>query len=146
MKVTLRRSKKPRRYRLSPYRERPEGRVRAVVHGDLGDPEVAIRGEDGMKAELAVDPHAAQDLGLVRLQAAVHVMEADPGDDRGRPVEHAREQSPRPRIVPPRLPARDEIEALVELGEELRDFGRVVLEVGVHGDDDVATSLEEPGP
>ena len=49
------------------------------------------------------------------------------------------------RVVAPRLPARDEVEALVELREQLRDLGRVVLEVGVDRHDDVAARLEETG-
>ena len=42
-----------------------------------------------------------------------------------------------------RLPAGDEVEALVELGEQLRDLGRVVLEVAVDRDDHVALRLGE---
>ena len=56
-----------------------------------------------------------------------------------------REEPPQERVVAPRLPAGDEVEAFVELGEELRDLGGVVLEVGVDGHDDVAASLEEAG-
>ncbi len=37
-----------------------------------------------------------------------------------------------------RLPAGDEVEALVELGEQPRDLGRIVLTVAVHRHDDVA--------
>ena len=54
-----------------------------------------------------------------------------------------REKTPAERVVTARLPAGDEVEALVELGEELRDLGRVVLEVGVDRHDDVAARLEE---
>ena len=42
-----------------------------------------------------------------------------------------------------RLPAGDEIEALVELGEHLRDLGRIVLEVGIDRHDEVSARLEE---
>ena len=45
----------------------------------------------------------------------------------------------------PRLPARDEVEALVELREQARDLGRVVLQVAVDRDDDVAARLRESG-
>ncbi len=47
------------------------------------------------------------------------------------------------RVAPLRLPARDEVEALVELREQARDLGRVVLEVAVDRDDDVALRLLE---
>ena len=43
------------------------------------------------------------------------------------------------------LPAGDEIEPLVELGQQSRDLGRIVLQVGVDRDDDVSTRLREPG-
>ena len=57
-----------------------------------------------------------------------------------------REKSaPQERIVPARLPAGHEVEALVELREELRDLGRIVLEVGVDRHDDLAARLEEAG-
>jgi hypothetical protein len=36
------------------------------------------------------------------------------------------------------LPARDDVEALIELRQQIRDLGRVVLEIGIHRDDDVA--------
>ena len=44
-----------------------------------------------------------------------------------------------------RLPAGDEVEPFIELGEEARDLGRVVLQVAVDGHDDVALSVREPG-
>ena len=47
------------------------------------------------------------------------------------------------RVAAVRLPARDEVEALVELGEQPRDLGRVVLAVAVDRDDDVARGLRE---
>ena len=80
--------------------------ARAVVHRDLRDPEAAVRREHGDEAvELAVDAHTLEHLGLVRLEAAVHVVQADAGDHCGRPVEDLREHPPRPGVVPPRLPA-----------------------------------------
>ena len=72
-------------------------------------------------------------------------MEAEAGHPAGDPVEDLRRDAPRQRVAPLRLPARDEVEALVELGEQPRDLGRVVLEVAVDRDDDVAARLREPG-
>ena len=43
------------------------------------------------------------------------------------------------------LPARDEVEPLVELREQSRDLGRVILEVGVDRDEDLAFGVCEPG-
>ena len=118
--------------------------ARAVVHRDLGDAVALVRGEDRDEAvQLAVQPHALDDLGAVGLQPAVHVVQPHTGDERVRPVEHAREQAPRQRVVAAGLPAGNEVEALVELREELGDLGRVVLEVGVDRHDDLAARLEE---
>ena len=47
------------------------------------------------------------------------------------------------RVAALRLPAADEVEALVELGQQPRDLGRVVLEVGVDRHDDVALGVRE---
>ena len=44
-----------------------------------------------------------------------------------------------------RLPPRDEVEALVELGEQSWDLGRIVLQVAVDRDDDLALRLLEAG-
>ena len=49
------------------------------------------------------------------------------------------------RVAPLRLPARDEVEPLVELGEQPRDLGRIVLEVAVDRDDDLSLRLLEAG-
>ena len=50
-----------------------------------------------------------------------------------------------PGVAPARLPAADEVEALVQLRQQLRDLGGVVLEVAVDRDDDVAAGLGEAG-
>ena len=60
-------------------------------------------------------------------------------------VEDARHHSPPDRIAPLRLPARDEVEALVQLCEQAWDLARVVLEVAVDRDDDLALGVREPG-
>ena len=96
-------------------------------------------GEHGDEAvQLAVEHEAAHDLAAVGLEAAVHVVQAEPRHPARDPVEELRRDAARERIAPPRLPARDEVEALVELREQVRDLGRVVLQVAVDRDHDVA--------
>ena len=65
--------------------------------------------------------------------------DSQPGDR----VEHARQRAARERVVAVRLPARDEVVPLVELGEETGDLRRVVLEVAVDRHDDLALDLAE---
>ena len=50
------------------------------------------------------------------------------------------------RVAAPRLPPGDEVEPLVELREQARDLGRVVLTVAVDRDDDVAARLRRSRP
>ena len=95
--------------------------------------------------ELAVELHPVDDLGAVRLEPAVHVVEAHAGDLAGDGVEDLRGDAARDRIAPLGLPARDEVVALVELREQPRDLGGVVLEVAVNCHDDVACGLGEAG-
>ena len=118
--------------------------ARPVVDRHLGDPVAAMVGEHGDEpVQLAVEPQAAHDLGAVRLQAAVHVVEVDAGDPAGDRVEELRRDPAAQRVASLRLPAGDQVEALVELGEQLRDLGGVVLEVAVDRDDHLALRLGE---
>ena len=95
--------------------------------------------------QLAVEAQAADDLGAVGLQAAVQVVEPEAREPAGDGVEDPRGDPAGERVAALRLPARDEVEALVELREQARDLGRVVLQVAVDRDDDVALRLLEAG-
>jgi hypothetical protein len=48
-------------------------------------------------------------------------------------------------IAPVALPARDDVVALVELRQQARDLGGVVLEVGVDRDDRLTNGRVEAG-
>ena len=51
--------------------------ARPVVHRQLGDPEAAVVGEHGHEAvQLAVEAQSSDDLGAVRLEPAVQVVQA----------------------------------------------------------------------
>ena len=71
-------------------------------------------------------------------EPAVHVVQMDAGDDPGRAVVDARERAGARTGRGGALPARHEVVALVELREQVRDLGRIVLQVGVDRDDDLA--------
>src|SRR5919201_2484374 len=119
---------------------------RTVIHGQLRDPEPAVMRQHRYEAmQLTVETEAAYDLHAICLQAAVHVVQTHAGEPARDGVEHAREDAPRERIAPPRLPARHEIEPLVELCEEARNLSRVVLEIAVERHDGVAVRLVETG-
>ena len=118
----------------------------AMVDRQLRDPVAAVVREHGdVAVELAVELHPFHDLGPVGLEPAVHVVEPDAGDPARDGVEDLRRDPPRERVAPLRLPAGDEVVPLVELGEEPRDLGRIVLQVAVDRHDDVAGGLAEAG-
>src|SRR4029453_603130 len=117
---------------------------RSMVDGQLGDAITAVVSEHRQEAmELSVDPQVSHDLGPVGLQSAVHVVQSEAGPASGAAVEDPREQPAREWISPLGLPARDEVEALIELGQEAWDLGGVVLEVGVDRDGDIAGRMPE---
>src|SRR6266536_1763755 len=95
--------------------------------------------------QLAVENEAARDFPAVSLEAAVHVVQAKPGHPAGDPVEELRRDAARQRVAAPRFPTRHEVEAFLELREQARNLGRIVLEVAVDRDDAVARGLRESG-
>ena len=114
-------------------------RPRSVIDGQLGDAEAeVVRKHRNEAMALAVQPHVVEHLGPVRLQAAVHVVQLDPRRQPRRGVVDPRDEAPDERVVPVALPARDDVEAVVELRQEIRDLGRVVLQIRIHRDDHVA--------
>src|ERR1044071_3701225 len=109
--------------------------ARSMVDGELGRAKAAVVRKDRDEAvKLAVEAHPVHDLGAVCLEAAIHVVETEPRDAAGHPVEDARGDSPAERVPTLRLPAGDEVISLVELGEQAGDLGRVVLEVAIDRD------------
>ncbi len=118
--------------------------ARPVIDGKLGDPEAAVVREHGNEAvQLTVQAQAVHDLGAVRLQAAVHVVEAHSREGAGDAVEDARQDPPGQPVASIGLPAGDQVEPLVELRQEAWDLGGVVLEVAVDGHDGLALRLVE---
>ena len=118
--------------------------ARTMVDGHLGDPEAAPGGERRDEAmELPVEPELLDHLAPVDLEARVEVVEPDAGQEAGDPVEQPGRPGLGPRVLTLLLPARYQVEAVLEAGEELRHLGGIVLEVGVQGDDDVSLRLAE---
>ena len=88
--------------------------------------------------------------GLLALVDAVHhlpavgpehaavILEFDPGDPGHGAVHKIGRQAPQPRVQAVLPPAPHGVVALLQLGHELGDVLRQVLEVGVEGDHDLA--------
>ena len=88
--------------------------------------------------QLAIQLDGIENLAPVGLETAVEVVKPHAADARRHRVEQARGQRLGKRIVAVLLPARDQVMAGVERLEEAGDFVRVILQVGIHRDDDVA--------
>jgi len=89
--------------------------------------------------------HAPQDLGAAGPEGA-----ADVGDRLvGQPVAHAvgeaRGDPPQPGVLAASAHAADHVPAVLQAGEETGDVRRVVLQVGVESDDDVAAGEAAAG-
>jgi hypothetical protein len=96
--------------------------------------------------QLAVDRDLLQHLAPVDLEAAVEVVQVDLRQLPRHPVEQQRRQALRRRVLPAPLPPGDEIEVvLLEHRQQAGDLLRVVLEVAVHGHDDLPAAVVEAG-
>src|SRR5437764_655803 len=119
---------------------------RTMVDGELRDPEAPVLREYGDQTmQFAVQRHAANDLCPVRLQPAIHIVQPKSGDPPRHPVEDSRQDTPAQRVAAAGLPARNEVEALVELHQQPGNLCGIVLQVGVDRDDGLTGSLAEPG-
>ena len=138
MNCTVSRSSKPLGIRDQPYFDRPYS-ARPMLDRRLADAKPARRGQHGHEAvQLAVEPNLVNHVAAKRLQAAVVVVQLDAGEPADQAVEHLRRPPLVPGIVAIDLPAADDVEPFVELGEQLGNFGGTVLQVGVHRDDHLA--------
>ena len=81
-------------------------------------------------------------LGAERLQRAAVVADRHAGDLADQPVGDARGNLARDQLVLAVVaPADDEVEAGVDLLQQQRDVGRIVLQVAVHGDEHFAVRV-----
>src|SRR5436190_23818998 len=97
-----------------------------------------VRQHGNEAMEFPVERQAVNDVRAIRLEAAVHVPKPYAGHEATHGVENTGRRSSADRILPRRLPAGDEVEALVELGQKARDLRRLILEIPVDRDDGVA--------
>src|SRR4029077_8162882 len=95
--------------------------------------------------QLTVDADLPQDLAAVELESAVVIVEPAARQAADDPVENPAGIDLVPGVVASLLPAADHVEAPFELDQEARDLGRVVLEVAVECEDQVAASGLEGG-
>ena len=77
---------------------------------------------------LAVKLNALQRLPPIGFQGASIIVQMNPRNRRDEPVSQpARQLAPERRVLPVFPPARDEIVAFIQFGQELRNVGRIIL-------------------
>ena len=131
--------------RVSPYLEHAAS-PRMMGHFQLGHSAADPRGEDREESvHVTVEAHVLDDLAPVRLERAAEVVERHPADLSDQEVCRVRRQAPRePEIVPAAPPSRDHVVRIAERLEQPRDVTRIVLHVGVQGDEDRVARMSEP--
>ena len=106
--------------------------ARPMADDDFADAKALGRREHRHEAvQLAVEPNFVHHLAAEGLQAAVVIVQVDARQLAHEPIEHPRRQHLVPGVVALALPAAHDVEAFVELGQQVGDFGRVVLQVAV---------------
>jgi len=117
-----------------------------VQRRDLSDVIAAGRREYRDEAvELTIDAKILGHFAPHDLEPADMIVQPDAGQPSNHLVEHPRRVNLVPRVVSNPLPAADQVEAFVELGQQTRHFLRGVLHVGVHHEDHVTAGGGETG-
>lgn len=111
---------------------------RPVVDGHLGDPRSLQLEQRGQEAVHAVEQgDAAQEVGAVDAQGATDVGDRFVGQRVAHAGGDARGDPAQPGVLAIHADAADHVET-VKMVEKPRDVGRIVLQIGVEGDDDAA--------
>src|SRR5579871_3783559 len=106
---------------------------------DLADREAAGGGKDGDEAvQFSIKPHFAENLGTVPLHPAIVIVQAHTGDRAHEGVKNPAGPNLVPGIVANSLPTTHDIEPAAQLGDEGWDFLGIILQIGVHGKDEIA--------
>src|SRR6058998_4381183 len=102
---------------------------RMMPHWNLGySRSVPIRVNRNETMHLAVKLNALQRLPPIGFQGASIIVQINPRNRRDEPVgQRAWQIAPERRVLPPLPPARDEIVAFIQFGQEPRNIGRIVL-------------------
>src|SRR5882724_311422 len=120
---------------------------RMMPHWNLGHARpVPIRVNRNETMHLAVKLNALQRLPPIGFQSASIIVQMNPRNRRDEPVgQRAWQLAPERGVLPLLPPARDEIVALIQFGQELRNIGRIILEIAIHGDEDISPGKTNTG-
>src|SRR5882762_7564146 len=96
--------------------------------------------------QFAVEWNLFQYLAAVCLEGGAEVVDIHAAQFRHHPVCNAGRNSAQPQVVDALFaPATDDVVALVDLFNEHRDIGGIVLQIAIHGDDVLSTRVVKTG-
>src|SRR6516164_3400977 len=117
-----------------------------MVDGDLPDPESACRRQNRNETvQLTIETDFPEYSRPITLHAAVVIVQLDPRPPAHQPVEDSAGKDLVPRIVADLLPAADHVLAQGEGVQKAWNLGRVVLQVCIEREDDIAVSSVKAG-
>src|ERR1700722_4093464 len=121
--------------------------ARRVGDGDLAAASAVPGGERGDEAmHLAVERNVLDDLAAIGLEGGAEVVDRDAAERGHQPVRDEGGDAAEEEVVAAlTAPSADHVVALFELGEEPGNLVGVVLQVAVHGQDEVALRMVEAG-
>ena len=113
----------------------------------LGDPGPLDEGQGRQKAvQFAVEIEIVDHLAAVGLQGAAVVVQLHAGDPGDQAIGQQGGQQPaQGRILAAVAPAAHQVKTLVQLLQQQRDVGRIVLQVAIEGDDHLAAAGVKTG-
>lgn len=119
---------------------------RAMVDGNFGDLESTGVSENRDEAmHLSVESDFLSHFPSEHFDSAVVVMQVKPGQLADHPVEDFTWIHLVPGVEASLFPAVDNVVSVVDLREEVRDLCWIILQVGIHHHDDVATDRVHAG-
>jgi hypothetical protein len=104
-------------------------------------------GEDERLGELLLADHAEDrrdGVARVRVVRAPEIVDVRRGEAAQHPVDELRGKRAAPGVLAPLAEARGDVGAVRDGFDQLREVRRLVLQVSVHRDDDVAPRADEP--
>ena len=115
--------------------------ARVVLNDDFGDFESLHSGESrNHSVQFTEESDVLGDFPAVAFETAVVVVKVNAAEVAEHAVEDAAWQNFVPWVVTNFFPSADQVITFLNLGDESRDFVSVVLQVGVHREDELAAS------
>ena len=118
-----------------------------IRDGDFADAGAIPGGEGRDEAmHLAVQGNVVDDLAAIGLEGRPEVVNVDARELRHQPVRAPRGNAPHHEVVDALpAPSADNVVPFFQLFQKQRDLARVVLQIAVHGEDELAFGVIEPG-